>query len=120
MLTLIRQPPKTALCGQCCVAMVAGVSLERATEAVGHGRTSGTDTREIIAALRKLGLRCADRCRRISRARPEYPQRAILVARRNDCRKYHWLLSWDGVIYDPEDDWPQYNGWRITSYLEIF
>jgi hypothetical protein len=30
------------------------------------------------------------------------------------------MLTWDGAVYDPEDRWPDYHGWRITSYLEIY
>ena len=33
--------------------------------------------------------------------------------------RWHWMVTWDGVIYDPADRWPDYEGWRITSYLEI-
>lgn len=104
--------------------MAAGVSLQRAIEAVGHQKARGTHTREIIAGLRALGVGCADRLRRVSRAKPLLPPFAVVAA----CRirpaapaLWHWLLVWDGVIYDPGQVWPDaYKDWRFTSYLELF
>ena len=118
MARLVRQPPNTLLCGQACVAMAAGVSLARAIAAVGHRRA--TKTRELVAALRALSVPCADRRRRISRARPEYPRRAIVAVHKNGTARLHWMYYEAGRFYDPEGTWPRYDGWRITSYLEIF
>ncbi len=118
--SLVRQPEGSSLCGQACVAMAAGVSLDRAIKMVGHSKGGGTHTWEIVKALRKLGLRCSDRCRRISRNRPEYPPKAILVVRKNGRGLYHWVYCEDGVVYDPEEKWPRYDGWRVTSFLEVF
>lgn len=117
---LVRQPEGTSLCGQACVAMAAGVSLDRAIRVVGHSKPRGTHTWEVVKALRNLGVSCSDRCRRISRNRPEYPSKAILVVRQNGNRLYHWVYYEEGVFYDPEDRWPRYDGWRVTSFLEIF
>jgi hypothetical protein len=114
----VRQPEGSSLCGQACIAMAADVSLDRAVEAVGHSKPRGTYTSEVIAALRLLGVGCADRLRRVSRQKPVLPARAMLHIN-NDGGRSHWMLTWDGVIYDPEDRWPDYTGWRITSYLEI-
>jgi hypothetical protein len=115
---LVRQPKGSSLCGQACVAMAAGVCLGAAIRAVGHRRS--TSTREVISALRRLGVGCADRCRRISRARPTYPPRALVVVRRDRRRCFHWVYYKDGVFLDPEGEWPRYDGWRVTSYLEVF
>jgi hypothetical protein len=127
---LIRQPEGSSLCGQACIAMVAGVSLERAIAAVGHGRRGGTVTREIVRALRSLGVECAEKLRSVNRKRPVLPKRAIVnickyVVRPDGKRKQrfaHWMVTWDGEIYDPGGAWPEVyreNGWTITSYLEI-
>lgn len=123
---LIVQPEGSGVCGQCCVAMAAGVSLKRACDAVGHNKASGTHTREIVRALTALGLTCDSRLRRISRSRPNLPKRAIVAIHRPYVEKkrnarWHWMLTWDGKIYDPGDSWPdRYEGWKITSYLEIY
>lgn len=124
---LILQPEGSGLCGQCCVAMAAGVSLKRAITVFGHSRLSGTYTYEVITALRYLGVRCADKLKKVSRKRPTLPARAVVVIHRpkvdgKKLARWHWMLTWDGKMYDPgglwETDW--YKDWRITSCLEIF
>lgn len=117
--TLMLQPENSNLCGQTCVAMAAGVSLDRAIEAIGHKSISGTNTRDLVRGLRALGLPCADRCRVLGRLKPVLPRRGMLVV---GTKKYgHWMLTWDGVIYDPGGMWPDgYAGWKISSYLEIY
>lgn len=123
----VLQPDGSSLCGQACVAMAAGVSLKRAIEAVGHEKKRGTYTREVIAALRSLDIQCADACRKVSRKRPVLPRRGLVVIHRpklegrRRSNQWHWLLTWDGKIYDPSGwEWPDgYKDWKITSYLEI-
>jgi hypothetical protein len=121
---LIRQPKRTSMCGQAVVAMAAGVSLEAGIEAVGHGASTGT--KEIVAALRKLGVPCADRLRRMSRKRPVLPLRALVAIHRppiagKRVERNHWLLWWDGVMKDPDGSWPNgYDEWHFTSYLELY
>jgi hypothetical protein len=121
---LILQPDDSELCGQACVAMAAGVSLKRAISAIGH--KGDTSTADVVFGLRSFGLTCADKLVRISRKRPMPSARAMIVIhrpaveheRRNP--KWHWMLSWDGKIYDPGGRWPEgYDKWQITSYLEI-
>lgn len=120
---LILQPEGSSQCGQTCVAMAASVSLERSIEAV--GRSGATHTADIVRGLRALGVSCADRLVRISRKRPNLPRRAIVVILRPAVMyerraQSHWMLTWDGKIYDPGGRWPDgYDKWRMTSYLEI-
>ena len=120
---LIVQPEGSYLCGQACVAMAGGVSLQRASSVIGHERA--TSTKDVRDALRELGLECADKLVRVSRARPQLPERAIVVIHRpavpgERSAHWHWMLSWHGKMYDPGDRWPAgYDKWRITSYLEI-
>lgn len=123
MIQRIRQPDGSSLCGQCCVAMAAGVSLAQAIEATGHNRA--TSTSDVVKALRALGLLCADRCHPVGRVRPSWTKRAMLAVSRQPEQgrhrgRSHWLLAWDGEIFDPQGDWPTgYDNWRVTSYLEI-
>ena len=118
----IQQPEGSSLCGQSCVAMAAGVSLDRAIEAVGHGSLRGTYTREVVAALRSLGVSCADRMRLVKRNLPVLPKRGIVAINQPGIisGRFHWMLTWDGEMLDPAGRWPDYEGWRITSFLEIF
>jgi hypothetical protein len=102
--------------------MAANVSPQRAVEVFGHEKDRGTYPREIKDALTALGVAHAGRFRRVSPTKPVYPPRAILYAHRHGRPKQaHWLLIWDGKIFDPEGVWPDgYRNWHITSYLEIY
>ena len=56
--------------------------------------------------------------------KPIWPKRAVICIQMygNDKRRArgHWMLAWDGDMYDPGGAWPHgYEGWRITSYLEL-
>lgn len=122
--TLMLQPDGSSLCGQTCVAMAAGVSLDRAVEAVGHSKFRGTSTAEIVRGLRALGVPCAEKLKRMARVKPVLPKRGIVAIHRPNGTKrperWHWMLTWDGTVFDPGGRWPEgYQGWRITSYLEI-
>jgi hypothetical protein len=122
---LIRQPEGGSCCGQACVAMAAGVTLATAISAVGHDRRRGTHTWELVAAFALLGVACAPRLRRTKHVAgmPVLPPRAIVAIRRDGASKkrWHWLLTWDGVIMDPAGLWPGFYGsdWRMTSHLQI-
>lgn len=122
--TRLLQPEGSSLCGQTCVAMAAGVSLDRAIEVVGHSKNAGTTTKEIVTALRALGVPCADKLRVVSRALPVLPKRALLYIGRTQGNKRsevsHWMLTWDGTVYDPGGRRPDgYPGCKITSYLSL-
>lgn len=125
---LVRQPDGSHVCCHSCVAMVSGVSLQKAIDTIGHRR--GTYTRDLVRALRTLGVGCADKLKVLPRKRPVLPARAIVsIVKWVTCidgsrrqRKGHWMVTWDGVMYDPGDVWPDAyarEGWTITSYLEI-
>ena len=125
-LVLVSQPERSHCCGQCCVAMVAGVSLEAAKKAVGkNGRTS---TRVLRKGLINLGLRP-----RRGKLRPIYgdlsklPETCILKTvtpwRQSG---WHWVLKYKKKIYCPSRGVFQMAEYeietdnKITSYLEIF
>lgn len=120
------QPEGSGLCGQTCIAMAADVSLDRACDVVGHRKLGGTTTREVVHALRELGVPCASSLKRISRLRPVLPKRCIVAIHRpkepgRHRGRWHWMLHWDGRMFDPGDAWPEaYRDWRITSVLEIY
>lgn len=96
--------------------------MDRAIKAVGHARA--TDTRDVVRGLRELGVPCADRCKRVSRTKPVLPKRGFVHINRppeeHRNGRFHWMLVWDGDVYDPSGAWPDgYANWKITSYLEI-
>src|SRR6186713_3173228 len=102
MAKLIRQPEGSSLCGQCCVAMAARVSLRRAIEVIGHA--NGTHTLDIVAALHSLNVDCAFRLKRIGRAKPVIPARALVVIYRpggeSRSERAHWMYHHRGEMLD--------------------
>jgi len=94
----VQQPPGSSLCGQACVAMILGIRLEHATSLVGHARS--TKPYELADALRKREIKCGDR--RIRYTGGTLPKRAFLaISAWNSRRRYHWVLLYDGLVYDP-------------------
>jgi hypothetical protein len=120
---LIIAPEGSNCCGQACIAMAAGVSLDRAFEAT--GKRGGTHTKHVVAALHVLGVKTDARARRMSKTKPVLPQRCLVsICTKKVKGEYklgHWMLHWDGKMYDPRGTWPEgYDGWTITSYVEIY
>ena len=78
--------------------MVAGVSLTRAVEAVGHNHA--TRTRDLIRGLNALAVLTAVRLRRVSHNKPILPVHCIVAISRDapagEQRKprAHWMVSW--------------------------
>ena len=116
---LIMQPDGSELCGQCCVAMAADVSLESVVAFAGD---KGLTTEDVIEALRFFDLRCADKLRAVRTALPHRVTRAILHTRQRYKRATgHWTLLWNGGVYDPGGPhtlihYPT----NLVSYLEIY
>jgi hypothetical protein len=126
-MNLIQQPTGSKQCGQACVAMLCGVSIERAVGLV--GKKFSTKTKELARACRKLGYHCDSRLSVIGQ---NYnwllAQENMLVKITWDhASSWHWIVVHDRVIYDPDDPnvittgFGVYNllGGRPTSYLEI-
>jgi hypothetical protein len=123
----IFQPLESGLCGQTCVAMIADITLEQSIEAFG-GKKGGTRTKELVAALRKLGVECGDPP--LTRYRGDCLPDTCIVKLHFDHQKHtHWALWHEGRFCDPSIDgdfilnesknkYPK--GVRLTSYLPIF
>ncbi len=115
------QPPGSRLCGQCVVAMAAGISLEKAIQIVGHER--GTRGVHLVRALRKAGVKVSDRLSPFVRTGRVPPRCVMRVRLENEERVWsHWILRWDDRDYDPSDRGRAY--WlglkpRLVSYLKI-
>ena len=116
-MNLIFQPPGSSLCGQCCVAMAAGISLEESIKVFGHRHA--TRTKEVAQALNALGIQCPSQRLKPLTDRDSWPTRAIIkeIYGPTRKRKSHWILLWDGKVYDPDPhDAP---GTKYSSYLGI-
>ena len=133
MIKHLRQPVGSSLCDQTCVAMVAGVSLDEAIEAVGC--TRGTRIKELADGLNKLGFICDRKLKTLSKKKPlteQLPSTAIVNTKwRSEHRKTpggHWVVWHNERIYDPEFDfvdrvpqqsWLTNKDWRLTSFAEV-
>lgn len=122
----IQQPEGSKLCGQCCVAMVLGVSLERACELVGHEKASRNY--ELLNALEKAGrfkavLTLADH------DTMRDAQRTLIRVRWKNLR-HHVVFRDKPLVHDslyskPAPTWRDWysfttlNGGRIVSYYEL-
>jgi hypothetical protein len=128
MINHIFQPEGSNLCGQTCVAMLAGVTLEESIAAF-SGKRGGTRTKEIIVALQKLGIKCDDAP--LTRFTGDcFPTDTCIVKLHIDgTHRTHWSVWHEGRYYDPSEAadgllegsknmYPPYI--RMTSYLPIY
>lgn len=119
----VRQPRGSSLCGQACVAMVLGCSLDEACAIV--ERPSGTRTLDLVRALSGRGLEVGVRLRPW-RGGP-LPPLAMLKVKFQGKARFHWVLARNGVVLDPmrrrprpfhPSLWKRRRG-RVTAFLSI-
>lgn len=115
----IKQPVNTRICGQIAVAVVTGISLENAIKLVDKKR-NGTTTKDLSRALRYLGYKCPNKCKKMPR-----PPLAIAQVHRPNFSGWHWVVVdgdkiFDGAWGTPDGKvhWKKMK-WKITSYLPI-
>lgn len=109
--------PTDYLCGQACVAMLAGVTVEEVVSVMNNDK--GTGKKDIERALNHYGIRQAKTMTKADNS-SVLPKVCILKVL---LPKYgHWILYYDGKYYDPEFELMDelYHKARIQSYLEIF
>ena len=123
---LVNQPGLSRICGQCCVAMLTGVSLRKVINLVGHGR--GTRTKELVKVIRRLGYDCDSRLRHAKKLEEKLVRvdRALVKLTISFQKNWHWLAWADGKVYDPGSEKPLRVSdvfgsllTRPTSFLEI-
>lgn len=109
--------PTGYLCGQACVAMLAGVTVEEVVAVMNNDK--GTGKKEIAKALEHYGIRQAKTMTKADNT-SVLPKACILKVLLP--RYGHWVLYYDGKYYDPEFGLmdtlaPKA---RVQSYLEVF
>jgi hypothetical protein len=116
---ILHQSRGSDICGQACLAMIAGCGIDEAIAAVGHDRD--TDPGDLYRGMRALGVR-------YRRIRPmRWGSRPVdhalldiwLGPGDNDG---HWVVWWGGRVYDPDPDvaWPfGYEGLHGVRYIEV-
>ena len=109
--------PTDYLCGQACVAMLAGVSTEEVVFVMKNDK--GTGKKDIEKALNYYGIRQAKTMTKADSS-SVLPKACILKVLLPGYS--HWVLYYDGKYYDPEFGVMEelYPKARIQSYLEIF
>ncbi len=115
---LVLQPSDTT-CGQACIAMLAGKSVE---EVIADCKTAGpTSIGQLMELLDRYGIGHAERNKRISKKNPVPYRHSILTVHTNGGYT-HWVLFYDGKYYDPEFGLleGEYPHGKITSFLEIY
>ena len=115
---LVMQPTSTA-CGQACIAMIAGKSVEEVTKDM---KTGGpVSIGQLMEILDFYGIRHAERNKRISKKNP-VPYRYSILTVHTNAGYTHWVLLYDNKYYDPEFGLVEgeYTYGKITSFLEIY
>ena len=109
--------PTPYLCGQACVAMLAGVTAEEVAAVMNNDK--GTGKKDIARALAHYSIPQAKTMTKADNATP-LPEVCILKVLLP--RYGHWVLYAHGTYYDPEFGVSQtlYPKARVQSYLEIF
>ncbi len=132
MIRHVKQPRGSTLCGQACLAMLLGQTLDEVVCGMGGWRRP-TTTRQLSRHLERYGWRSAGRLRRLS-PRTAWPETAIfkLVWKRGGRpvdRNWHWVLwaegrFWDGRCSASRTRAHIERGWsgrtrELTSYLKL-
>lgn len=120
----IRQPTENS-CGQTCLAMYLGVSVETVLKDL-PDRKRGTYSKEAINYLRRQGVRCADR---LTSAHQRVLPKIALVRIVWPNKKGHLVLKVGESWFDPLLPAPFYGtlpptrewsgGGRVASFLEL-
>ena len=113
---LITQP-NDGLCGQTCIAMLAGVTLDDACEIM-HCRDWQASMGKMVDTLDYLGLAHENVIHYTGGRETELPKCAILMEKMG--RYSHYLVIYDGTYFDPTqgilEDFDKSN---LVGYLEI-
>lgn len=92
------QPVDSCLCGQACVAMLAGITLEKSIAL--FGSRASTSTKQVVAALNQLGIPNAGQLTRLKKG-IEKPQTCMVVLHFEGSNDTHWTLWHNGFFWDP-------------------
>lgn len=101
--------------------MVAGIPIAESIAAF-NGKKAGTTTKQVVAALAKLGYSAQPRLQLI-KSEAELPQRCILKLQWPKQSGWHWVVYDGGKIYCPDTGVYDYfdetatDGGRFTSFL---
>ncbi len=109
--------PTEYLCGQACVAMMAGVSVDEVIRVMNNDKASGK--KDIERALAHYGIRQAKTMTKADNSTVLPP---VCILKVLLPRYSHWVLYVHGKYYDPEFGLTDalHGKAKIQSYLELF
>lgn len=93
------QPPGSELCGPYCVAMIVGDNPKEVIKEFRH--PYATNYVELIFVLRQYGYECPDNKMEPFNSKTIIPKRCIMNIRWKDAKMGHWVVCYQGVVYDP-------------------
>lgn len=122
---LLQQPPRSYVCGQTSVAMIAGITAEESYKLFGHQKA--TYFTEHIKVLTNLGFEVEKFKKVDNRKKYTLPDLCLVRIGKSGRRMGHMVAYNKGKFYDPakgifnskEDLLKRYPKWRIEYYLEI-
>lgn len=97
----IRQPKGSSLCGQSCLAMILGVSLERAIELIGHASKRGSNFNEHRRVLTEQGYKLGENTKVDNRKKHDLPDLCYVRIAFGNRRTGHAVVHYKGKFYDP-------------------
>ena len=109
--------PEDGLCGQACVAMLAGVTIAEVISVMDCREWQATMGR-VISALNYYGIDHTDIIMYTEGRDTVLPKCAILMERMG--RFCHYLVHFDGIYYDSHAGiMHEYDTSKLLGYLEI-
>ena len=109
--------PWDGLCGQSCIAMIAGTTLDEACDIM-KCREWQANMSKMIATLEYLGIRHADKIVYTLGKSVELPKCTIIMERMG--RYSHYLVGYEGKYYDPNlGVIKEFDLAKMVGYLEI-
>ena len=109
--------PWDGLCGQSCIAMIAGTTLDEASDIM-KCREWQANMSKMIATLEYLGIRHADKIVYTLGKETELPKCCIIMEKMG--RYSHYLVGFDGKYYDPNlGILKEFDFSKVIGYLEI-
>ena len=117
----LQKPEESSLCGQTCVAMIAGISLEESINA--FGTRGGTRTKDVVRALTKLGVKCGNK---LIKLRSDVQKTEVCISKLHFStgKHTHWTVWNKNCFFDPGlphliGKYPEHLV-KETSFLPIF
>lgn len=110
---LIKQPKGVSCCGQCCLAMLVNITLEKAIELIGHNGT--TRDWELLDHIPDMEVDFSH----LGKPIKEHVMLTLLQLHVNPDKpqQKHWTVLHKDKLYDPAEIganiWPVYKYWVI-------